>query len=178
MSKRNIIVLILLILGIGALYYSTNKEKQEEEIKHNYILKSISFKKISQIKLKNFLIRNENGTWKIDNRTCNSHEIEYLVNLLKSVDFNNVISDNKNSFPKFMVTDNQSIKVEIKTSDGKNYKIYIGKMTPDGNGCYVRYKDKVYLITKNIRIDFNKSKSDFYLNKELKVNKKQKTSKK
>ncbi len=170
MGKRNFILLIILLVIVILILFSLKKENKP--LPHNYIFKNLNFKDISEFKLKNFTIKNINGTWKIDNETCNSHEIEYLVNLLKSTDFSNVISEDPSTFEKFKVTDNSSLKVEIKTTDGKNYKIYIGKITPDGNGCYIRYKNKVYLITQNIKIDFNKEKKDFYLHKKVKKSKK------
>ena len=174
MGKRNLILILILLIVIVLIFISVKKQKKENYITHNYILKKIKFDEITKMKIKNFTLKNIKGTWKIDNVTCNKHEIEYLVNLLKSIDFNNVISTNKNLFKKFQVTDNSSIFVEIFLKNGEKYRIYIGKETPDGNGCYVRYNDKVYLVTQNLRLDFDKTKKDFYLIKKKKTSKKKK----
>ena len=168
MGKRNLILIVLLIVVAVLVYVSFKKEKESEKISHYYPFKNLKMSDIKSLKIKDFTIKNENGTWKIDNVTCNKHKIEYLVNLLKHQDFSNIISEDKNNFNKFNVNKKDALIVEIKTNDNKNYKIYIGKITPDGNGCYIRFNDKVYLITQNIKLDLNKPKKDFYLERKKK----------
>ncbi len=170
MGKRNIILIILLIVIGIILIISIKTQKEKEQVHHFYLFKNLKLNNISELKIKNFSIKNDNGTWKIGKILCNKHKIEYLINLLKNQDFSNVISTNKNNFEKFDVTDKDALVVAIKTKSGKNYKIYIGKITPDGNGCYIRYNDKIFLITQNIKLDFNKTEKEFYLVKPQKDN--------
>ena len=171
MGKRNLILIVLLIIVGIIIFLSLKKEKESEKVVHYYPFKNIKLNEIKEFKIKDFTIKNENGKWLIDNVTCNVHKVEYLLNLLKKQDFSNIITEDKKIFKKFNVTEKDAVVVEIKTNDGKNYKLYIGKITPDGNGCYIRYNDKIFLITQNIKIDFNKTKSEFYLEKPKKKNK-------
>ncbi len=177
MNKRNIIIIILLVVAAGFLYYSNVKEEKASEY-HNYVFKNLKFNNIKSITLKTyvekkpFTIKNQNGKWSINNVECNKYKIEYLINLLKSVDFKNVISTKKENYSKFQVDDNNSIKVTINQKNKKT-TIWIGKFTPDGNGCYVRLENgKVYLIPNNLTFEFDKNRKNFYLKDKAKKKKK------
>ncbi len=165
MGKRNIILIIFLIIVGIVIVFSLKKERESEKVVHYYPFRNIKLNEIKEFRIKDFTIKNKNGKWIIDNVTCNVHKVEYLINLLKNQDFSNIITEDKNKFKKFNVSEKEALYVEIKTNNGQDYKLYIGKITPDGNGCYIRFNDKIYLITQNIKIDFNKTKSEFYLEK-------------
>ncbi len=177
MNKRNIIIFLLLVIAAGFLYF-TNKKEEEIKEQHNYVFKNLNFPQITSITLKTYvekkpftLKKDKSGKWSVNGVECNKYKIEYLINLLKKVDFKNVISSKKENYPNFQVDDKNAIKVII-TQGKKKIKLWIGKFTPDGNGCYVRLENgNVYLIPNNLTFEFDKTKKNFYLEDKIKKKK-------
>ncbi len=170
MRKRNVVIIVLLIIAAVALYFSFKHDKNRE-MHGKYLFKNLKFKDITEISVKNFvakrfvLKKNNKGEWVTGGkeRKCNKYKIAYLINILKDTDFGNIISDKKEKYENFNVDDKNSIKVIIKTIK-KTIPLWIGKFTPDGNGCYVRLEDgKVYIVTKNLTYEFDRKRSYFYL---------------
>ena len=176
MKKKSLIIIILVIIA-GTILFLTQKEDKTDAIKKNFILKNIDFDKIDSIYIKNYvskgftLKQDEKGNWSVlkKKKKCNKFRIEYLVNILKDTDFNNVISNKKERYKNFNVDDKNAIKVILKI-DGKPLKLWIGKFTPDGNGCYVRLENgNVYIVTKNLTYEFDKKQKYFYLENDNKT---------
>ncbi len=172
MSKRNITIIILICIAALIMFVSNRTDKDDLQ-KKDYLLKKINFNNIKSITIKNYvdkgftLKKNDKGEWFIDNtdKICNKYRIEYLVNLLRDTEFNNIISDNKDKYSTFNVDEKNAIKVKIKTGK-ETINIWIGKFTPDGNGCYVRLANgNVYIVTKNLTFEFDKKRQYFYLKK-------------
>ncbi len=165
MVKRNIIIIAIFIIAVILLVISQKKEEIKKLKEHNYIFQNLDFKNIKSISIKNYTIVNKEGKWEINNVECNKHRIEYLINYLKRIDFDTVISNKKENYPEFKVDDKKATKVKIIT-DKKTYNLWIGKFTPDGNGCYVRLDNgNVYLLNKNLIFEFDKKSKYFYLEK-------------
>ena len=169
MVKRNVIIITVFIIAVILLVITQKKEEIQKIKAHNYTFKNLNFKDIKSISIKNYTIVNKDDKWQINNIECNKHRIEYLINYLKGVDFNTVISNKKESYPEFKVDNKKATKITIVTNK-KTYNLWIGKFTPDGNGCYVRLDNgNVYLLSKNLIFEFDKKAKYFYL-----VNKKKK----
>ena len=176
MKKRNIIIILLMIIAVAVLVITQvlNNGKEKE---HHYLLNGLKFANIKSVYIKNYvqpkgftLLKNKNNKWivKGTGKECNKYRLEYIINLLKTVDFNNIISTKKENYKNFNVDDKNSIIVKIHL-ENNILPLWIGKFTPDGNGCYIRLKDgNVYLITKNLTFEFDKGEKYFYLEKKSK----------
>jgi|GEM_PF-5755145 len=162
MSKRSIIFSVLLILFLFLFILSKLFNKPENV--HNYKFKDFTFESLNSVGIKDFVIKKESDNqWRIGREICNKHKIEYIFNYIKELDFNNIISENQKDYDNFNLAEGVALKITL-TFDKNNFNIWVGKPTPDGNGCYVRLDDgKVYIITKNLNFEFNRGKRYYYL---------------
>lgn len=166
--------LILIFIIAGVIFVpKILPEKQEE--KQNTGFNSFSVMNISKDTVKSVKITNKNGTFtfypkkdiitngdsgtsydvlhwyaeEIAEEKVNTTNTESKITAATVVSAVRKITEKSASECGF---NNPSVSAEVTTKDSKSYTLYIGDISPDGYGVYIKFKDseKIYLAEESI----------------------------
>jgi hypothetical protein len=165
--------LILLIVCLGLvvyLYYENKGGEQREKAKQaeNQIwkLESSAIRRIdiSTANQQITLVRGNQNVWSISaprSLEGDSDEINRLANAASDLRRELIVEENSANLSKFGLNPPQS-SLKLKTKEGKEFEIQIGRSNPTGNSIYAMLpgKKQVFLITGSTGEAFDKKLDD------------------
>jgi len=170
MKNRSVktMTLIFVVLLLVVLYPTIRNSVEEKlnkkpESAPNVIFKDLTRDNISEILIKSSqketkITRIENG-WVFDGKKVNTRLLDNFFGDLKNLKVGEIISRNQSNHQDLGVSEDVGYVLTIKSTDGSEKKVIIGRSSTGLTSFYIREadKDEVYIADGAVRNDVTRS---------------------
>ena len=166
MLKKEYLILIILIIGLGAYlgFKQDNQVHYELPTIPQVDTTRIDHLEISKADRVVTLNKNENGWTVTDNKfPANTDDVNQMLDTLKEIKLSALVSEAKDLI-RYELDDPHAIKVKALAGDEVLHSLAIGKTAPSYNHTFIYLNDKdrtVYQANGNFNGKFDKPAADF-----------------